>query len=158
MKWHQLTPRWIKLHCDTIASTQCWIWRGYIQSSGYGQVYVEGKRILAHHLSWIAHKGEIPKGVKILHECDKRACCNPGHLFSGTTKENVADCIAKGRAAFQKYGFAFTRKKRIRKLSDDDVRKIRKSRLPQLVLSDMFDVSITAISLIQNGKRKQLVA
>lgn len=33
----------------------------------------------------------------MLHHCDNRACCNPGHLFLGTGIDNRLDCVAKGR-------------------------------------------------------------
>jgi hypothetical protein len=40
-------------------------------------------------------KGEIPKGLFVLHRCDNRKCVR--HLFLGTQLDNVRDCIAKGR-------------------------------------------------------------
>lgn len=156
MKWKHLSPQFIKAN-STVMANGCWDWNGYRQSAGYGQVYVEGTRQLAHRLSWLAHKGEIPKSKKVLHRCDRRACTNPEHLFLGTDLDNAQDCIAKGRAGFQKYGSAGAKKKRLRKLTDDQVRAIRNSKLPLQILSAMFDVSESHVSYIRNGKRKQLV-
>ncbi len=37
--------------------------------------------------------------MEVLHDCDIPLCVNPTHLFLGTQKDNVADCMAKGRIA-----------------------------------------------------------
>ena len=76
----------------------CWSWRKVPLNTGYATVYAGKKNILtAHRVSWMIHKGEIPKGMQVLHKCDNRICTNPEHLFLGTQKDNVDDMIKKGR-------------------------------------------------------------
>lgn len=78
---------------------QCWQWFGNRTSNNYGQVKWTPRhknRMLAHRASWLIHKGEIPE-LCVLHKCDNRLCVNPNHLFLGTQKDNIQDCLRKGR-------------------------------------------------------------
>ena len=77
----------------------CWLWTGAKKRTGlpYGIIWVTNSPKVSHRISWILHKGEIPKGLCVLHKCDTPPCVNPDHLFLGTRVENNLDCIAKGR-------------------------------------------------------------
>ncbi len=79
----------------------CWLWTGAKTFGGYGVISSAPpkpyKPIRAHRLSYEIHKGEIPEGHDVLHTCDAPTCVNPEHLFTGTPKDNYADCLAKGR-------------------------------------------------------------
>lgn len=78
--------------------TGCWNWIGTKNAQGYGHSYWDGKVVKAHRLSamlWL--KFDIKSQLKVLHRCDNPSCINPKHLFVGTSLQNVADCISKGR-------------------------------------------------------------
>jgi hypothetical protein len=78
----------------------CWEWQRSLAPNGYGRFGVGGRKDgmgYAHRVSWSLFRGEIPKGLCVLHRCDNRKCVNPKHLFVGTLGDNNRDCVAKGR-------------------------------------------------------------
>jgi len=74
----------------------------------------------AHRVSWEIHRGPIPEGACVLHQCDNRSCVNPGHLFLGTYSDNARDMHRKGRAVIHRGEDCAASK-----LTEADVRKIR---------------------------------
>lgn len=75
----------------------CLEWTGYIQQNGYGQVGFRGGLVSTHRAAWIIAHGAIAEGLFVCHHCDNRRCCNPEHLFLGTTQDNMNDMVSKGR-------------------------------------------------------------
>ena len=88
------------------AESGCWLWIGYKNRFGYGQVcrMIDGKAKLltVHRLFYRQYKGEIPDGLQVRHTCDMRNCCNPEHMLLGTQADNMADMKARGRHIGQK--------------------------------------------------------
>lgn len=81
------------------APEECWPWRGKTAKAGYGRCPkgLAGENGLAHRTAYAFTHGCVPEGLWVLHSCDNRPCCNPGHLFLGNALSNVEDMDGKGR-------------------------------------------------------------
>ncbi len=128
----------------------CWDWKGSVQR--YGQMSYDYKKITAHRASWIIHFGEIPEGMYVCHKCDNTKCSNPEHLFLGTAKDNIQDCINKKRIK----GYARRGEKNSKcKLKEVDVleiKKLLKTNITQDEIAKKFNVTQVAISKIKCNK------
>lgn len=78
-------------------TTPCQAFTGTTTRDGHGQIEENDKRVLAHRVAYKHKHGPIPKGMVVMHLCDRPACCNPDHLVLGDQKENTHDSILKGR-------------------------------------------------------------
>lgn len=125
---------------------RCWNWTGAPDSKGYGRFKFEGKRWRAHRLAYFWARGEINKRLKVCHSCDNKVCVNPRHLWQGTDKENVRDCINKGRAVYLKWDDHPRAKLTMRA-----VRYIRRTSRTGLDLANQFGVSSQAIYAVRSG-------
>lgn len=101
----------------------CWVWCGSKAPGGYGQLSVGGKLQRANRVSWRLFRGEIPKGLHVLHRCDNPPCVNPEHLFLGTHGDNVRDMFSKGRGKFTRIPPKLTEDQVTKIYSDDRIYK-----------------------------------
>lgn len=106
----------------SVEADGCWHWHGGRERSGYGRFYIGDHTVQAHRASWMLHRGPIPAGLLVCHHCDVRECVNPDHLFLGTDADNASDRSTKLRT-FASYA----PRGAVRKLTSDDVRRIRTS-------------------------------
>jgi hypothetical protein len=93
--------QYIEDRIERIPESGCWIWMLACCVIGYGKAcgsIIGDTHIYAHRLAWTVYKGPIPDGMKVLHRCDIRCCCNPNHLFLGTSSDNSKDMANKGRS------------------------------------------------------------
>lgn len=75
----------------------CWLWEGSTIAAGYGHLYADGRMQYVHRLSYERHKGVIPEGLYIDHECHTRNCLNPEHLRLATHGENMQNLSGPGK-------------------------------------------------------------
>lgn len=73
----------------------CWHWLGEINRNGYGRVWLDGVRHMAHRLFYVLLVGDIPPGLIVDHLCRRRSCCNPLHLEPVTHQVNTLRGEAK---------------------------------------------------------------
>lgn len=99
--------------------------------------------IYARHHEYVFQPGDV-----VMHLCDNKSCIEITHLKLGTQKDNVRDCINKGRRGDtshkgEDHPFSYLREYEvleIRKLSAEGVRNVD--------LADQFHVSRSMISSI----------
>lgn len=146
-----------KLFERTEKTDSCWNWTG-AKRNGYGSIKVKGKMMDMHRLSFMLHKGEIPKGIFVCHHCDNPSCVNPDHLFLGTPKDNMQDCLKKGRMKIPEgHKFENGNIPVNRKLTEEQVKEIKlllKTSKHLLVneIAEIFNIKRTVVSDIIRGK------
>lgn len=127
----------------------CWPWRGRVnKTTGYGVLMSEGAPLGAHRTAYVLAVSEIPAGMQICHRCDNPPCCNPGHLFLGTHRENHADKVAKGRHT---HGLRHHKTK----LTVEEVREVldlKNSGSRTRVIAARFRISSPLVNAIARGK------
>ena len=118
---------------------ECWEWMGTLDYKGYGIFKLNGKGIKAHRL--MAEKmGLEIKDLCVCHTCDNPKCVNPSHLFVGTVLDNNIDKINKNRHNIP------------RKLTDDEVREIKKRNETNRAAAKKYGVTSGVIGLIRTNK------
>ena len=113
---------------DVKGPDECWPWMAARSNKQYGYFVLKGRVMLrAHRIAYRLHYGTdaLPEA---LHTCDFPPCCNPFHLFAGTTKDNAVDRAKKGRGHQGDKHWTRTNPEKIRR-GDDSVMRQR----PELV-------------------------
>lgn len=138
------------------ASDSCWPWTGWKDADGYGAIKLthQGQKLMARapRVSYVLHYGDIPSGQIVRHKCDNPSCVNPAYLELGTTADNMADKVKRGRLPNQR-----GERNPANRLTDLKVREIitvlaQPEPPPQHRIAVMFGVSQMTVSLIRQGK------
>lgn len=140
---------WSKV--DIKKDHECWNWKHYLNSDGYGQFWTGNTFVPPHRYVWeLTRKCKVPEGKIIMHLCDNRACCNPNHLICGTQLDNMQDKIMKGR-------LVPPHKTANPSLYSGEIWLIRRllssKRYSQALISKMFKVHQSTISHINTSDR-----
>jgi hypothetical protein len=92
---------WSKV--DKRGPDECWPWRAYKNTKGYGRIVIARREYPAARIAWqLANQAPWPEGRFACHTCDNRECANPAHIWPGTPAENTHDMLAKGRHGNQR--------------------------------------------------------
>lgn len=120
----------------------------FVIKPDYWTVRVDGEARAAHRWMCEQVNGTPPAGdYEAAHSCGNGniGCVNPNHLRWATPVENWADKVAHGRATMGERHPAS-------KLTEDDVREIRKSSETLVRLSQQYGVSHSQISAVKRHK------
>ena len=130
-------------------TSNCWIWRAYKNSDGYGTIRYKGKMWKAHRLSYFLHHGDIGDKL-VMHSCDNPSCVNPGHLSLGTNKDNMSDRGDRGRT-----NRPVGEKNPKAKLTEQKVKEIKMlfNKLKRKEIAKLYNVKIATIDDIKYNKR-----
>ena len=140
----------------------CWEWQGEFRISNtphwakskwrrlkYGLIQWNGKKLLAHRISWCLHNGHTleifdQSGNQINHICNNSICINPDHLYLGNKSTNAQDAALAGTINTQK-------------LTAEDVWAIRemtdRGLKPRHIAPHFPQVGLKQIGVV--GRRKQ---
>lgn len=129
-----------------IDANGCWNCISHRPSStGYPITSRNGKNIKVMRIMFKKYKHTIPKGMHMRHTCDNRKCINPNHLLLGTNAENTRDKVIRNR---QIRGITVPS----HRLTEQEVREIRKSDLKGRELAKKYHVGEATISQVVNNK------
>ena len=133
-------------------NTGCLLWMG-MTNGRYPLIKISKKNVYVHRYICEQAHG-LPDGYQALHKCDVPMCVNPDHLYPGTQKQNMQDCIVRGRIS--RFGARRPQRGAERpkaKLTDQQALEIKVSQEKGSVLSERYGVSKSIISEIKSGKR-----
>jgi hypothetical protein len=150
----------------------CWPWLKGCDQDGYGKFATvnAAQEHLTHPVTRILyeiwHARPIPNGLYVLHYCDVPPCCQPMHLWLGTSIQNRADCVQKGRQARGQSHGSMTRPEAFPRGEDKPAAKLTKAQVLEIralyaphtrgrtleALAQMFHVSDFTISCIVHHK------
>lgn len=81
----------------TEPNSGCHLFAGGCGTNGYGQFWLNGKKVAAHRFAWERSGRRLPPELHVLHKCDTPCCVNPDHLFLGADQDNADDKCRKLR-------------------------------------------------------------
>ena len=70
-----------------------------IRWQNYTSIKINNKQYAGHRLSYEIFNGPLKFEQEICHNCDRRGCINPFHLFQGSHSDNMQDAKNKYRWA-----------------------------------------------------------
>lgn len=129
---------------------ECLLWPFSKTPGGYGQLWLEGKRVVASRAICEAVNGPRPDGFEAAHACGNGSlgCVTPAHLSWKTRKDNQFDRVGHGTSnRGERCGAA--------RLARDDVRKIRclSTTLRQKEIAERYGISRAYVSEILSRKK-----
>ncbi len=124
----------------------CLEWPRGRNRKGYGRVYTPHGMQIASREAYALAYGRLPEQIDALHRCDNPPCFRPIHLFSGTDRDNMRDCVAKGRLNPARGERSGARK--ITDLIAEEIRRLSKQGISHRELAEKFGIGKSTIGAI----------
>lgn len=141
----------------------CWPWTAGYTGNGYGAIKADGTQVGAHVFALFLRSEETAECV--CHRCDNPKCCNPAHLFHGTTLDNMEDRDRKGRHTVSSGDNHYMRRdpsrvtrgdgSRYHKLTERDVVEVRRmhaSGVSRALIAKQYNISPGNVWLVVTKK------
>ena len=125
----------------------CWEWTAALDTTHRGLFKINHRLYKASRIAYFLATGVDPGGLYVCHTCDNPPCCNPGHLWLGTARQNANDRDRKGRHAArlgEEHSMAI--------LTEEQASYILKSSEQGRALARKFGVHETTISAIRHRR------
>lgn len=138
-------------------TTGCREWQGSRNKDGYGQLSnnaiheafgIKGTHRLMYHL--ITNHVYAGRHEQILHACDNPVCLEPRHLSLGSARDNLMDCIAKGRRSHVR-----GEKINTAKITLEQARMIKallEHKISGVKIAELFGINHNIVSRIKLGQ------
>lgn len=127
---------------------QCWEWKRRFFRTGYGVTVHKRSNYSAHRVAAVLG-GIIPTRETpiVCHKCDNQKCCNPSHLFLGTSRDNAMDTIKKGRhrPATGENHSSKTHPEKVSRGENHGTAKLKDKDIPQILKDRAAGLSYSAI-------------
>jgi len=131
--------------------TGCLLWQGPVAGKGYGITCWQGKQVYIHRIAY--HFANPTEKLDVIrHTCDTPNCWAEDHLRNGTTADNVADKIAKGRMPI---GESLSNTS---KFTEEQIREIRSSQMNLYAAAAHYGCTASNIYYIRARKSWKHVA
>jgi len=146
--------RHIKLlrdRCDE--EGECWLWKQSL-THGYGRVELAGMEgMYAHTVAWIAVRGPVPAGKRLVNLCGQKNCCRPLHWSPMTIREQNLHYVKLGawRGPDRSRKIALAMRAKRSPLTPEIVSEIRAGSEAAHAMAAKFGVSKATIYKIRAG-------
>ena len=135
---------WAKVNRST--PTECWPW---IPSSkrGYGNFWCAGRNLRSDRVVFFYSHKRWPTEAR--HTCDNPRCCNPSHIIDGSHRENMEDCIRRGR-------FPIGENNGKSRLTSEQVMAILNDPRTSRAIAAEYGIGKSTVGAIKRGERSTL--
>lgn len=132
---------------------ECWLWKQAL-THGYGRIEVAGlPGLYAHTVGWLAVRGPVPNGKRLVNLCGHKHCCRPAHWTPMTHAEMNAHYAKKGawRGPDRSRKIALAMRAQRSRVTPEIAREIRSSEIAPRELAAKFKVHVSIVYKIRAG-------